>query len=123
GLLTSAAMAARIVEIDSPAHEALQPYTAVRERDLVGREGLFVAEGEVVLRVLASRSRRAVRSLLLERRRVEALRDVLDELPDDVPAYVVPQDVMDGVVGFAIHRGVLALGERGPELDAERLVA
>lgn len=116
-------MPARIVEIDSPAHEALEPYTALRERDLVGREGLFVAEGEVVLRVLATRGRYTVRSLLLERRRVQAVQDVLDGLRDGVPAYVVPQDVMDRVVGFPIHRGVLALGERGPELDPERLVA
>jgi tRNA G18 (ribose-2'-O)-methylase SpoU len=122
GDLGLASMPARIVEIDSPAHEALEPYTAVRERDLVGRDGLFVAEGEVVLRVLVSRGRYTVRSLLLERRRVQAVQDVLDGLPDGVPAYVVPQHVMDRVVGFSIHRGILALGERGPELDPERLV-
>ena len=41
--------------------------------------------------------------------------------PEDVPVYVVPQRVMDAVVGFHIHRGVLALGERGdaaPPRDA-----
>ncbi len=116
-------MAARIVEIDSPTHEALEPYVAVRERDLVGRDGLFIAEGEVVLRVLATRGRYTVRSLLLERRRVDAVADVIEALPDGVPAYVVPQDVMNEVVGFPIHRGILALGERGPELDPEQLVA
>ncbi|HVH43807.1 MAG TPA: RNA methyltransferase [Labilithrix sp.] len=109
-------MPARIVHVDSADHPALQPYTAMRERDLVGREGLFVAEGEVVLRVLASRSKLKIRSLLLERRRVDAVGDVLAKLPDDVSAYVVPQSVMDGVVGFSIHRGVLALGERGAPL-------
>src|SRR5256885_774158 len=109
-------MAARLVPLDDPAHPALHPYTAMRERDLVGREGLFVAEGEVVLRVLVSRSERAVRSLLLEARRVDAVRDVIAALPDSVPAYVVPQTVMDQVVGFSIHRGVLALGERGAPL-------
>jgi tRNA G18 (ribose-2'-O)-methylase SpoU len=115
-------MAARIVHVDSPEHPGLQPYTAMRERDLVGREGLFVAEGEVVLRVLAFRSKLAVRSLLLENRRVDAVRDVLAALPDHVPAYVVPQEVMDGVVGFSIHRGVLALGERGAPLAPAELV-
>ncbi|MBX3263940.1 MAG: RNA methyltransferase [Labilithrix sp.] len=114
-------MTARVVHVDSREHPGLQPYTAVRERDLVGREGLFIAEGEVVLRVLASRSELAVRSLLLERRRVEAVGDVLASLPDDVPAYVVPQAVMDAVVGFSIHRGVLALGERGAPLDPAEL--
>lgn len=115
-------MPARLVPLDSAEHPALQPYTAMRERDLVGREGLFVAEGEVVLRVLVSRSRLSVRSLLLEERRVEAVKDVLAALPEDVPAYVVPQVVMDGVVGFAIHRGVLALGERGAPVAPAELV-
>ncbi len=114
-------MAARIVLLDSAEHPGLQPYTAMRERDLIGREGLFVAEGEVVVRVLVSRSGLAVRSLLLEKRRVEAVKDVLAALPDDVPAYVVPQDVMDGVVGFSIHRGVLALGERGQPIAPAEL--
>jgi tRNA G18 (ribose-2'-O)-methylase SpoU len=110
-------MAAEIVHIDSVEHPALRPYTAMRERDLVGREGLFVAEGEVVLRVLAFRSKLAVRSLLLEQRRVDAVSDVLGAVRDGVPAYVVKQSVMDQVVGFSIHRGVLALGERGAPLD------
>jgi tRNA G18 (ribose-2'-O)-methylase SpoU len=30
-----------------------------------------------------------------------------------VPVYIAPQEVMDRVVGFEIHRGVLAAGERG----------
>jgi tRNA G18 (ribose-2'-O)-methylase SpoU len=92
-------------------HPALEPYTKIRERDLVGRERLFVAEGEVVVRVLATRSRLKIRSFLIEERRVEALTDVLA----GAPVYVVKQDVMDAVVGFSIHRGVLALGERGVE--------
>jgi tRNA G18 (ribose-2'-O)-methylase SpoU len=115
-------MTAQLIHLDDAEHPALQGYTAMRERDLIGREGLFVAEGEVVLRVLAFRSKLAVRSLLLERRRVAAVSDVLAALPERVPAYVVPQHVMDRVVGFAIHRGVLALGERGAPLPAADLV-
>lgn len=99
--------------LDDPSSPELEPYTKIRERDLVGRERLFVAEGEVVVRVLASRSRLKIRSFLLEERRVEAMRDVLEK--SEAPVYVVPQAVMDRVVGFAIHRGVLALGERGPD--------
>ncbi len=115
-------MPAQIVAIDDAGAPALQPYTALRERDLVGRERLFVAEGEVVVRVLAMRSKRAVRSFLIEERRVSAIEDVLARA-DGVPAYVVPQAVMDRVVGFSIHRGILALGERGPELSARDLLA
>lgn len=115
-------MSARFVPVASADDSALEPYTAIRERDLIGREGLFVAEGEVVVRVLASRSPFAIRSLLLEERRVDSVRDVLDGLSPDIPAYVVPQSVMDGVVGFSIHRGVLALGERGAPIAVSSLV-
>lgn len=111
-----------IVErIASATDPRLAPYLAVRERDLVGREGLFVAEGEVVVRVLLERSPFRVRSLLLEERRVAPMEDVLARV--DAPIFVVPQAVMDAVVGFSIHRGVLALGERGPAPEPAALLA
>ena len=122
-------MVARLVPLDSThalASSELEPYVRLRDRDLAGRaDGLFVAEGEVVVRVLASprQTQFRVRSLLVEQRRVDALRDVLDGLADDVPAYVVAQDVMNDVVGFAIHRGILALGERGVPVAPEALLA
>ena len=84
-------MSATIVRIDDAAEAPLDAYLRIRERDLVGRDGLFVAEGEVVVRVLAFESAYTVRSLLLEERRVDAMRDVIDRLDGRVPAYVVPQ--------------------------------
>jgi len=128
-------MVARLVEItatggselaEALARPELEPYVSLRDRDLAGRgDGLFVAEGEVVVRVLASprQTQFRVRSLLVEQRRVEALRDAIDALPANVPVYVVAQPVMDAVVGFAIHRGILALGERGKPLAPESLLS
>lgn len=110
-------MAARLVEITDAGASELAPYVQMRDRDLT-RQGTFIAEGEVVVRMLASprQTRFAVHSLLVERRRTTAIRDVLDAMRDDVPAYVVAQDVMDSVVGFKIHRGILAMGVRGAPL-------
>lgn len=116
-------MPARIVPVASPSDPAIEPYARIRERDLRGREGLFIAESETVVRMLVLRSRFRARLLLLEQRRVDALADVLDALPEDVPAFVVTQPTMDAVVGFSIHRGVLALGERGEAIDARALLA
>ncbi len=109
-----------IGEIDDP---RLSPYRAVRERDLVGRAGLFVAEGEVVLRLLLRRGRFPLQSLLVAERRLEAVADLVESLPAGTPVYVVPQAVMDGVTGFAIHRGLLGIGVRGAEPSAEDLLA
>jgi len=107
-----------VTDADDP---RIAPYRDVRERDLVGREGRFIAEGEVVLRHLAA-SRHRPLSLLLAEKRVAALRPVIQALPRDVPVYVAAQGVMDAVVGFHIHRGILALGERGPDLAAGELL-
>jgi tRNA G18 (ribose-2'-O)-methylase SpoU len=106
-------MTAHIVPIASADDPRIEPYARIRERDLV-RGAKFVAEGEVVVRVLATRGRFRVDSLLLEERRVSTMGDVLDAL--DVPAYVAPQAVMEAIAGFPIHRGILALGDRGAPL-------
>ena len=95
----------------------------MRERDLVGRQGLFVAEGEVVVRVLAGSPLVRPQSLLLAQKRAAALADVIDMLPNDVPVYTAGQAVMDAVVGFPIHRGILALGRRAAEPSADELLA
>src|SRR5438093_11274536 len=41
----------------------------------------------------------------------------------DGPIYVASQEVMDAIVGFPIHRGILALGERGVELEPADVLA
>ncbi len=52
--------------IDDPDDPRLAAYTRMRERDLVGRERRFIAEGEVVLRVLLSgHARFRIESVLL----------------------------------------------------------
>ena len=93
----------------------------MRERDLVGRQGRFIAEGEVVLRVLLARSRFEVESVLVSEKRAAA-GGVLAEVPPPVPVYVVPQAAMSEVAGFAIHRGLLAVGRREPMACAAELL-
>jgi tRNA G18 (ribose-2'-O)-methylase SpoU len=100
----------------------IEPYRAVRERDLVGREDRFVVEGEVVLRVFLARSRFAPESLLLAESRVEGLRDCLGTLPEWVPVYTAGRAVMDAIVGFPIHRGILAIGRRGPPFSLDHVL-
>jgi len=98
-----------ITDADDPRIEA---YRDIRERDLVGRRGRFVIEGEVVLRAFAAAGRHRLDSVLLAQKRVEGLADVLAALPADAPVFVAPQAVLDAITGFHIHRGILALGTR-----------
>ncbi|HYD27014.1 RNA methyltransferase [Brevundimonas sp.] len=101
------------IPIDDPLDPRVAAFLDIRERDLTGRQGLFVAEGEVVLRVLASPASlcRPVAALIAEKR-LAALADLLAALPPDTPVHAAPQPVLDRVAGFHLHRGILALGEK-----------
>ena len=103
----------RIISIDAPDDPRIAAYRDIRERDLTGREGLFIAEGEVVLRNLVSpASLCRPRSMLLAEKRVAALQPIIAAAPNDMPVYAASQAVLDAVAGFPLHRGILALGEK-----------
>ena len=111
----------RVIPVTDPADPRVADYMAVRERDLVGREGRFIAEGAVVLEKLITAGRHPLRSILVAEARLSGLQERLAGLGPEVPVYVAAQAVMDAVVGFPIHRGVLAVGERA-EPSAEALL-
>jgi len=110
----------RITSADDP---RIEVFRNVRERDLVGREGRFIAEGEVVLRVLLGQTRHRPLALLLDERRLSALAPLLDTLSPDVPVYTSGRELLSEIVGFNLHRGILALAEKAPERSAADLLA
>lgn len=111
------------IRIDDPADPRVAAYRDIRERDLVGRQGLFVAEGKVVLDVLLTARRFAVESVLVLENRLDGLADVLRKVPTDVPVYTVSAPVIDAIAGFPMHRGILAIGRRGDGMPVQDLVA
>ena len=105
------------IAVEDPADPRVAPYRAVRDRDhatrATGRAGAFVAEGEVVLRILLSeRSRFRPLSILIADNRLAALADILPARAADAPVYVASAPVLEGIAGFPVHRGILALGAR-----------
>lgn len=109
----------RVIRIERPDDPRVEPYRAVRERDLAGRHGVFVAEGEGVVRALLSpRSRFRAASVLASEARAKALGAWLEGLAVRLPVMVASRAVMDAIVGFPIHRGLLALGRRGDDPTA-----
>jgi tRNA G18 (ribose-2'-O)-methylase SpoU len=111
-----------LIPVTDPDDPRLADYRQVRERDLVGRQGGFIAEGVVVLEKLLLGGLHPLRSVLVAEKRVEALAPLLASLAADVVVYAAGQAVMDAVVGFHIHRGVLAAGQR-VEPDLTSLLA
>jgi tRNA G18 (ribose-2'-O)-methylase SpoU len=112
-------------------HDADDPRIAafhkIRERDLTGRDGQFIAEGTVVLRMLlaAHRAGRGIEAeaLLVLENRLAGLAPLLAEWPQDRPVYVANAATIDAIAGFHLHRGVLALGSRLTAPDVLALVA
>lgn len=112
----------RAIRIAAPGDERVAVYTAIRERDLTGREGRFIAEGKVTLEVLLRRGRFAVESVFVAESRLAPLSGLLEGVPANVPLYTAPQDMMDQMAGFALHRGVLACGLKGAPLGLEAVL-
>lgn len=110
---------ANIVRIEDAGDTRLEAYRAVRERDLAGRDGLFVAEGRVVLEKAIAAMPGEITSVLVAEHRLARLADLLAGLPAGTPVYAAGQAAMDEVVGFPIHRGILAVGRR-PARDPGR---
>lgn len=114
---------AAVIPVDDPDDPRVAAYRHIRERDLVGREGQFIAEGEVVLERLLRAPRHRAVSLLIAEKRVAGLAPLLAQVAADVPVYAAGQAVMDAVVGFNIHRGILALGRRADPVAPADLLA
>jgi tRNA G18 (ribose-2'-O)-methylase SpoU len=111
-----------LIEIDAPDDPRIDAYRNIRERDLVGREGLFVAEGKVVLEKLIDADLHRPISLLIASKRLDALQPLISRVSGEVPVYVAAQAVMDAIAGFPLHRGILAIGRRNGMLTADELL-
>lgn len=118
-------MAATLIPVQDPADPRLAVFQNVMDKDLRRGHGrLFMAESEMVLRQLA-RTPARLHSLLILEARLPRLRDVLDELPEELPAYIVPKAVAEAVAGMRVHRGVLAAAHRPEpeELTFDRVLS
>ena len=104
-------LAVPIITIEDEDDERLGDYRNIPDAELVERRGIFVAEGRLVVRRLLEESRLVARSVMVTEAALASIADALAARPE-IPVYRVSQTVMDGVTGFNIHRGCLAMGER-----------
>ncbi|GAA1713161.1 TrmH family RNA methyltransferase [Fodinicola feengrottensis] len=73
--------------------------------------GLFIAEGELVLR-RAVRAGYQLRSILVDSKRTDAVADL--GAVTGAPVYAADQQVLQATTGFHVHRGLLASVHRRP---------
>ena len=105
----------------TPTDPRLADYRDLRDvelrKHLEAEHGLFLAEGEKVVR-RAVEAGFPPRSFLMAPRWLDGLADVLRRT--DAPCYVVSEALAEEVTGFHVHRGALASLERRPLPDGRR---
>jgi tRNA G18 (ribose-2'-O)-methylase SpoU len=106
---------ATLDEISDPTDPRLADYRDLRDvqmrKHLEAEHGLFLAEGEKVVR-RAVEGGFTPRSFLMAPRWLDGLADVLGTT--DAPCYVMSESLAEEVTGFHVHRGALASLERRP---------
>ncbi|WP_371581556.1 TrmH family RNA methyltransferase [Streptomyces sp. NBC_01314] len=114
---------ADLITVEDPDDPRLRDYTGLTDVELRRRrepaEGLFIAEGEKVIR-RAKEAGYEMRSMLLSAKWVDVMRDVIDELP--APVYAVSPELAEQVTGYHVHRGALASMQRKPLPMADELL-
>ena len=109
---------AHLIEVSDPDDPRLSDYRDLRDvelrKHLEAEHGLFLAEGEKVVR-RAVEGGFTARSFLMAPRWLDGLSDVLER--SEAPCYVVDEDLAEQVTGFHVHRGALASLERSPLLS------
>lgn len=72
-----------------------------------------MAEGSLVVEHLID-SPYPIESVLVAQNRAASLSDLLDRVPNGVPIYSASSELLESIVGFPMHRGLLACGKRLP---------
>lgn len=113
-----------MVRVDDPGDPRLAPFLHLRDvslrQSVEAERGIYLAEGEKVVRRAAEAGHRPV-SFLMAPRWFDDLSDVLDAT--DAPCFVLDEAVIESVTGFHVHRGALAAFERPEPLTAAEVLA
>jgi len=88
----------------------LQPYRTMRRQMEHREQGIFVAEGEKVVRRLLE-SEFIVVSLLLPQKWLNELSPLLRSRPEQIPVFVAEKELLETLTGFSMYQGLLAVGK------------
>jgi tRNA G18 (ribose-2'-O)-methylase SpoU len=100
----------KITSLDLP---ELAPYHTMRRPLEHERQGIFVAEGEKVVRRLLE-SHFEVVSVLLPEKHLEAFRPLLEARPEKLTVYLADKKLLESLIGFSMYQGHLAVGKIPP---------
>jgi len=112
-----------LTHIESAADPRLETFRFVGDAAELGRRGLVVVEGRLVVERLLAESSLQVDALLLTDAVAHAMGAVIARMPASVEVFVVPQPWMQGITGFNLHRGSIAMARRPRAIGVAELLA
>src|SRR3989442_13834904 len=109
----------KIGSLDIP---ELEPYRTMRRQIEHQQQGIFVAEGEKVVRRLLESSFIVV-SVLLPEKWLGELEPLLQRRPETIRVFVAEKDLLETLTGFSMYQCLLAVGKIPAELSLEEIPA
>jgi tRNA G18 (ribose-2'-O)-methylase SpoU len=106
----------KISNLDLP---ELAPYRTLRRPLDHEARGIFVAEGEKVVRRLLE-SQFEVVSVLLPEKYLASFRPLL-ETRLEMPVFLAEKKILEQLIGFSMYQGVLAIGKIPPPVSLEEI--
>ena len=106
----------RVEKISSFDLPELQPYATMKRPLEHERQGIFVAEGVKVVRRLLE-SHFAVASIVLPEKWLNEFRLLIEARPEPITVYLAEKKFLEGLVGFSMFQGVLAVGKIPPPVS------
>lgn len=100
----------RIEKFSSFDAPELQPYATMRRPAAHELEGIFVAEGEKVVRRLLE-SHFTVISAVFTEKHLADFRHLIEARPEQITVYLAEKKWLETLTGFAMFQGVLAVGK------------
>jgi tRNA G18 (ribose-2'-O)-methylase SpoU len=110
------------IHIDTLDLPELEPYRHMKWQFEQRQQGIFVAEGEKVVRRLLESHLPVDSALLLERWFVE-LEPLLAGRPQKIQVYIAERTLLEQIIGFAIYQGVLAIGRAPANAHLDEILA
>ncbi len=116
-------MIASVHHVDTLSIPPLEPYRTLKRPLEHQQQGIFIAEGDKVVRRLLESGIRTL-SVLLSPVWFEELKPRIEEKRDLIDVFVAEERLMESIVGHRLHKCVMALGKIpaaqpvGPLIDA-----
>ena len=110
-------MEIQIVDLDLP---ELEPYRTLRRPEDHWRRRIFVAEGEKVVRRLMQSGLNIISFLMTPQWKQQIFPDASSAI---APVYIASKDLLETIVGFPLHQGIMAVAKMPEEGSLEQLLS